>query len=333
MQFAIVTGSSGFIGSALSNYLLSKNMVVFGVDKEDTKISHKYYFHLSLDVSMHENMIKLESKVIDIIDKYNILKENIFVCHLAAKISVKDSMTNLYDYYNNNTVSTLNILEFMHKNNLNNIYFSSTAAVYNSNYISNNKLLLEEGPLKSESVYGNTKKLAEDIILDYGKQFNITGYIFRFFNVAGGRDTLYPPHHLIPILIDSFNKNKSWKIYGSDYPTKDGSCVRDYVHVNDIANAFYLAMQKRNNIVDTINLGSGCGYSVRKIMDMTSSILTSSINENNNNNINIYEYKRRPGDPPFLVADINKAKNVLNWSPEYSIQVTIKDTITSYNTK
>ena len=326
-KLVIITGSSGFIGKNLVNKLLDLNYYVLGIDILSTKIINNKYLHLQIDLKNKDIYNTIINNIQNISKTNNIYIENIHLFHLAAKIKVDESMKNPEIYYENNTVVTLNILEMMKSINLKYIYFSSTAAVYNPN--TNNKLL-ESDNINPLSIYGYTKHVAEQIIISYCKNYKIKGYIFRFFNVAGGKDTDPIPHHLIPILIDKYNKNEDWSVFGYDYDTYDGTCIRDYIHVNDIVSAFIKSINiSKNNNYEIINLGSGEGYSVLSIMKIIKQTL-KIIDKDNYKNVNINYLGKREGDPSYLVADINNAYRLLKWIPKCDINSIILDTFLSY---
>jgi len=348
----IVTGSSGFIGSNLINKILNfvknkttdkKTYIIVGIDLLQSKIIDNNYIHLQNDIYTDKEIIfQFISDIIQLEDV-----DTIITCHLAAKISVDESMRDPGTYYNNNLVGTLNILEIIRKLNITNKYilFASTAAVYNPNYIDNKQLDI----INPESIYGHTKLLSEQLIERYNRLFNIKSIVFRFFNVAGGRDTK-EAHHLIPILIDRALKKQEWKIFGNDYDTNDGTCIRDYIHVNDIINAFMLTINNLNNIFTNnindnninngninnniiMNLGSNKGYSVLDIINNTKEIINNNYNNIKIPNVNFTG--RRPGDSKILISNLfdkntYDPKELIGWIPECDIEDIIEDTIKNY---
>ncbi len=312
----IVTGASGFIGQKLVSELLkNKNNNVIGVDIHAYECDNERYSHMMLDIR----------KKIDIkIPKNN---EKIIVFHLAALISVDESMNDPNQYYDTNVLGTINVLEFMVKNNINNIYFSSTAAVYSFG----SNIFSEQDNCKPTSIYGLTKYHAENVIKFYTKRYNINAIIFRFFNVAGGRDIQLKPHHLIPVLVSNLIKcnfdNTKWYIYGEDYDTTDGTCVRDYIHVDDIVSAFTMILN-HNLKYEVFNLGSGKGYTVKEIMNNL--IILIKDKYSNYNVPDIIVGNRRDGDPAMLIANIDKFKDMTKWCPKKSLDNIIEDTLNSY---
>lgn len=237
------------------------------------------------------------------------------VIHFAALIDVGESVRKPLRYYYNNVSLTLNLLETMESHGVKNLIFSSSAAIYGlpeTPYI-------DEGHRKAPiNPYGHTKLMMEQIIEDVAKAGDLRYSCLRYFNAAGG-----DPHgeiqynkrkesNLIPIALDCLIENVPLTIYGTDYPTKDGTCIRDYIHIEDLGSAHILAMEKllEGGCSANYNLGNGSGFSVREVV--------SSIERVTGKKIALIEGARRPGDPPQLVADAAKAKSELCWSPCYS---------------
>jgi len=304
----LITGCSGYIGSCLSNYFKEKKEVFFldkDFPKKFTKIK-KNFFKCNL------NNLKTTETIIEKI------KPDVIV-HLAAKSTVNEKIRK-NDYISNNTIATKNLIKVMNKFNVRNIIFSSTAAVYDKS----RKLLKENYRLKPISNYGKSKLLAEKEIINNKK---INFIILRFFNVAGSINKSSigefhePETHLIPVSVFRAINDKSINIFGSNYKTIDGTCVRDYVHVKDICSAikksiFYI--KKKKSFI--INIGSGGGTSNKKVILTLNKILRKKIKT-------VFLNKRK-GDQPILVCDINKAKKLLNWKPKFSkINNILKDEI------
>lgn len=303
MDLYIVTGAAGFIGKNFISKLVKSHYVI-GFDLNQSNILSPNYQHLTVDLREPIDIKKIK----DIIAKY----QNIYVFHLAAEIEVEKSMFYPEEYYRSNVLTTLNVLKMMRELNINKLFFASTAAVYAGSGTFN-----ESDIVQPSSFYGITKYLAEELIKSYTKLFGIKAIIFRFFNVAGGRDTNPVPHHLIPILI----QKKNWFIYGNDYQTPDGTCIRDYIHVDDITDAFLLSINISSDY-EIFNLGSGMGYSVKEIMRETK-IITKR-------NPEIKISQRRPGDVDMLVANIDKAKEILGFQPKKCLKTIIYDTLKAY---
>jgi len=294
----LITGCSGYIGSCLSNYFKKKNQIYFldkKKPKEFVKIK-KNFFKCNL------NNLKKTEKVIE-----NIRPE--IIVHLAAKSTVNDKIKKS-SYISNNVKATKNLIKAMNKFNVKKIIFSSTAAVYDAN----SKLINENHLLKPLSNYGKTKLFAENEII---KNKKINHIILRFFNVAGSMDNNSigefhnPETHLIPVSVFRALKNKSINLFGKNYKTKDGTCIRDYIHIKDICSAieksiFYL--NKKKSLI--INIGSGEGISNKNVLHTLAKIL--------NKKIKISLLKKRKGDQPVLVCSIYKAKKILKWKPRFS---------------
>tara|TARA_E500000178_G_scaffold354846_1_gene425334 strand:- start:421 stop:1404 length:984 start_codon:yes stop_codon:yes gene_type:complete len=294
----LITGCSGYIGSCLSNYFKKKNQIYFLDKKKPKKFVNikKNFFKCNLN-----NLKKTE----EVIEK---IRPEIII-HLAAKSTVNDKIKKS-SYISNNIKATKNLIKAMNKFNVKKIIFSSTAAVYDAN----SKLINENHLLKPLSNYGKTKLFAENEII---KNKKINHIILRFFNVAGSMDNNSigefhnPETHLIPVSVFRALKNKSINLFGKNYKTKDGTCIRDYIHIKDICSAieksiFYL--KKKKSLI--INIGSGEGISNKNVLLTLAKIL--------NKKIKISLLKKRKGDQPVLVCSIYKAKKILKWRPRFS---------------
>lgn len=311
MNKIIVTGGAGYIGSHTCKLLKQKGYDPITIDNLSTGHSSfvKWGELIKLD-------IKETDKLIDILKKINPAA----IIHFAASSYVGESMVNPTKYYHNNVAGTISLLEAMQNNGLKNIVFSSTCAIYGipfSNKIKENSIQ------KPISPYGNSKLIIEKILNDLSRLKKINFYSLRYFNAAGADDELEigelhdPETHLIPLAIKSgFDKNYILKVFGNDFDTPDGTAIRDYVHVNDLALAHYLSLENLINKKqsDFINLGSGTGFSVLEVIDIL---------KKQGVNIKYKMQNRRDGDPPKLLADITKASKVLDWTPSYDIEKTL----------
>jgi len=238
------------------------------------------------------------------------------VVHFGAYSIVSESVTDPYKYYHNNVTGTLNVLKAMIDNNCKKIIFSSTAAVFGSPEYTP---IDEAHPKKPINPYGRTKLMVEDILKDFDVSYGIKYVTFRYFNAAGhdpesGLSERHNPEtHLLPIVMQAANAQRdAVHIYGSDYDTHDGSCIRDYIHVNDLASAHLKGMEYLNTTQPKsveLNLGNGDGFSVIEIID--------KVKEITNKSFLVVRDARRKGDPSVLISSNNKAKEVLNFSPEY----------------
>ncbi len=303
----LVTGGAGYIGSHTVKML------------EEEGFNVVVYDNLS---NGHKEAV-LNSKLVggDILDSEKLsqlLKEvNFDACiHFAAFIEVGESVKDPLKFFKNNVSGTLNLLTDLKKHGVKNFVFSSTAAVYGNP---------EETPIKEHfelnpiNPYGNTKFTVEEVLKDMSAVGDINYVALRYFNASGADESGLigeshnPETHLIPLVLKTAKgERESIKIFGTDYPTKDGTCIRDYIHVNDLAKAHILAL---NYLIDggesdVFNCGYGVGYSVKEIIDTAKKV--SGIN------FNVEEASRREGDPAVLVADNEKIKRVLGWKPEYN---------------
>lgn len=227
-------------------------------------------------------------------------------------------MVQPFEYYNNNVCESMHLFHSMVKNGVNNIVFSSTAATFGE---PDEIPISETTPQSPINTYGETKLAMEKMLKWFGKAYGLNSVCLRYFNVAGahpsgeiGEDHT-PETHLIPIVLQVANgKREKLAVFGGDYPTKDGSCIRDYIHVTDLADAHILAMEYMiaNNCSDAFNLGSGGGYSNFEILEtakrVTGRDIPSSVEA------------RRAGDPPVLIASSEKAERVLGWKRNFGIE-------------
>ncbi|MDI6881735.1 MAG: UDP-glucose 4-epimerase GalE [Methanothermobacter sp.] len=243
------------------------------------------------------------------------------VMHFAALTDVRESIQDPGSYYKNNVKNTLNLLDAMRENNVKKFIFSSTCAVYG------NPLeipITEDHPCNPISPYGRSKLMIENILEDYSRAYDFNYVSLRYFNAAGADPQTEigewhePETHLIPIILDAaIGKRENVQIFGTDYPTPDGTCIRDYIHVMDLANAHYKALRLlEEDKSEIFNLGNGNGFSVKEIIETCKEITGEKIHT--------IESKKRPGDPPILIGSSKKAKRILSWRPEFA---DIKDII------
>jgi UDP-glucose 4-epimerase len=248
---------------------------------------------------------------------YSILQNNYdLVMHFASYINVGESYINPQKYYENNVVNTLNLLNCMVDLKILNFVFSSTAAVYGepkSNPISENHSMTPVNP------YGHTKAIVENILKDYDSSYGLKSISLRYFNACGAHsdgtigERHDPETHLIPLILQAVSGRKDKiTIYGDDYPTKDGTCIRDYIHVMDLAEAHLLALDRlsQTQSSDVYNVGNNEGFSVREIIEVAKKIT--------NRKMDIEIQSRRKGDPAELIADNQKIKSELNWKAKHS---------------
>ena len=237
------------------------------------------------------------------------------VVHFAAYAYVGESVSQPDKYYRNNVVGTLTLLEAMNKAGINKFVFSSTCATYG---IPDTVPIPEDHPQNPINPYGMSKLMVEQILADFDHAYDFRSVRFRYFNAAGadpsgelGEDHA-PETHLIPLtLYAALGKRDAISIYGTDYPTPDGTCIRDYIHVCDLASAHVLGLEYLLNggKTDKFNLGNGNGFSVKEVIETAREVTGREIKATLSD--------RRPGDPPSLVGSGEKAKKVLGWNPEY----------------
>lgn len=294
----LITGSSGYIGSCLYETIKNK-YEVYNIDKQ---ISDKKNF-LRSDLNNSKKILHyLKNKKIDL------------VIHLAGQSTI-DSINKKKNYIQNNTLATKNLVRLLNILKINKIIFASTAAVYKNS----NKLLSEKSKVEPKNIYASTKIQCENIIKKEFSKKNKSYVIFRFFNVCGSLYELKtgemhePETHLIPLLIKKILSGEKFKIYGKNYETKDGTCIRDYIHIKDLCDAHLKAIKyiKRKNLNKVFNLGSSKGYSVLDVVQQALKIIKNSKFS--------YEHtNKRLGDLSFLVCSIKKASNLLGWKPKNS---------------
>lgn len=308
----LVTGGAGYIGSHAVRMLSEKGFGVVVVDnlckghKKSVPVNVKLY---EINVGDKEKMLRVFRE-----NKINA------VMHFAAFAEVGASMKDPTSYYHNNLVNTINLLDAMVESEVKKIIFSSTCAIFGEP----EKVPINESTKKNPiNVYGKTKLMIENVLEDYDRAYGLKYVCLRYFNAAGASYGIGEHHdpetHLIPIVLKiALEKKGDVKIFGNDYPTPDGTCVRDYIHVCDLASAHILALNElsKSNKSNQFNLGSGEGYSVKEIIEMSEEVARTTIPST--------IVGRRSGDPPKLVADSSKIKTVLDWSPRFGLKEVIE---------
>lgn len=305
----LVTGGAGYIGSHAVQTLQKIGYEVIILD--NLICGHR---------DLVKNTLKAKLIVGDIGDRA--LLEHIFatysitaVMHFAAYAYVGESVQDPAKYYYNNVTGTLTLLKAMVAASVNKLVFSSTCATYG---VPTSVPITEEEPQNPINPYGSSKLMVERIIADFNHAYGLKSVIFRYFNAAGadpqgrlGEDHT-PETHLLPLVLQTaLGKLESISIYGNDYSTPDGTCIRDYVHVSDLADAHVLGLEHllKGGNNEIFNLGNGNGFSVRQVIE-TAREVTGKI-------IKTVECERRPGDPPILVGSSEKARKILGWQPQY----------------
>jgi UDP-glucose 4-epimerase len=306
----LVTGGAGYIGS-----VAVKKLIVDGHNV--TVIDNLSKGNINL-VDSKANFIK--SDLNDLINLDLIFSKNKFdaVIHFSAYKAVEESMKNAVKYSDNIT-GIINLLNCMVKYNVNKIIFSSSAAVYGMK----NGVIDENATLEPINFYGYTKKAMEEIISWYNKIYGIKYIALRYFNVAGDVLGYIDPdaQNIFPIIAEVIKGDRDLlKIFGNDYNTPDGTCIRDYIDVQDLVNAHILAL--KCSFIGPINLGNGKGYSVKELVDAFSEV--------SGQNINFKYVERRSGDPEKLIASNKLAKEVLKWEPCVSLKDMVKSCLQAY---
>ncbi len=303
----LVTGGAGYIGSHTVR-LLEKNsskVVVYDNLVTGHQAAVKNSVFVKGDIFDSERLAAT-------IKQYDISS----VVHFAAYSLVGVSMVKPQEYYHNNVAGTLNLLDVMLNSGVKQLVFSSTAAVYGEPETS----LITEAMIKNPTnVYGRTKLIMENAMADYSRSYGLKYIALRYFNACGadsagdiGEDHC-PETHLVPLVLKAcLGKTDGLKIFGDDYPTKDGTCVRDYIHVNDLAQAHVLALNALANghASDVYNLGNGNGFSVKEVIAAAEEVTGLTVPKE--------IAPRRAGDPAVLVASSDKIRQDLGWQPTYT---------------
>ena len=305
MSKVLVTGGAGYIGAHVAAELLKSGYSIRIYDDFSNGLHRRVdgKFRDIVDGDMLDRVKLLAA--LDGIDA---------VIHLAAKKSVEESVKDPLKYYENNVGGTLNLLGAMAAKGVKQLVYSSSAAVYSPN---DKEAVVEDDPTAPLSPYGASKLLSEQLISSVGSAEQISNISLRYFNVVGSNITEFGDNskdNLVPKVFLALKNGKRPQIYGSDYPTPDGTCIRDYIHVQDLALAHLAALKKVESgyISQVYNVGSGKGYSVKEMMDQISKSLGRDINPEVS--------QARAGDSPKLIASIDKIKEQLGWSPKASLE-------------
>jgi len=319
----LVTGGAGYIGSHCVIALMNAGYDVVVFDNYGT--GHEETCRALSKVNSKGRLVSYVEG--DLLNKGDI--DSLFgsqdingVIHFAAFSQVAESMKDPSKYYRNNVCGTLNLLDSMREHGVDKIVFSSTAATYGEPEYTP----IDEGhPQRPINPYGSSKLMIERIMDDYDMAYGLRSVRLRYFNVAGadsrGRvgEVHEPETHLIPNILKSVKgEGKVFRMFGTDYPTRDGTCIRDYVNVEDLADAHILALKylEDGGKTDFFNLGTNSGSSVKEVFDSCRRITGKEIP--------LQEEGRRPGDPAVLIADNTKAKRVLGWEPRRTLDDSIR---------
>lgn len=310
----LVTGGAGYIGSHTVKMLINEGHRVLVIDN----LSRGFKEAVHPDAAFEKADLLEYNSIERIINKYDIDA----VIHFAAFAYVGESVENPQLYYTNNVLGSFNLIKALNTKGIKKLVFSSTCSTYGNPV---RIPISEEETTKPINPYAKTKLMIENILEDFYAAYGFKYVALRYFNAAGCSEdgdigeSHNPETHIIPLVLQSMTEsNKQLKVFGQDYDTPDGTCIRDYIHVNDLADAHIRSLEYLNqeSIPNVINLGTGNGNSVLDIIK-TSEIITGK-------KANYVMNPRRPGDPAVLVADNKKAEKVLGWIPKYKLDKIIE---------
>lgn len=321
MLNVLVTGGAGYIGSHVVKGLLRQGYhpVVYDNLQTGHRNAAKHATFIEGDLA---DRLKLKQTF----ESYSIQA----VMHFAADCLVGESVEKPAKYFNNNVKNSLQLVEIMEEVKIDKIIFSSSAAVFGE---PKKSPIAEDHPCSPMNPYGETKWIFEKVLRSFSEGEKLNYISLRYFNAAGadpegelGEDHT-PESHLIPLVIRAALTGNSVSIYGTDYDTPDGTCIRDYIHVTDLSQAHILGLQRleRGGGSDVYNLGNGNGYSVKEVIETTREVTGKKIAS--------IESARRPGDPARLVASSEKISRELGWKPEYPDLETIIETAWHWHRK
>lgn len=311
----LVTGGAGYIGSHTVRYFLEHNEEVVVVDNLQSG------YRVSVGVEHFYQIDIRDKKALDEVFKKHHIEA---VIHFAASSLVGESMNKPFEYYHNNVYGMMCLLDVMKDNDVNRIVFSSTAATYGE---PKNIPIREENETNPTNTYGETKLAMEKMMKWFNIGYGIKYVSLRYFNAAGAHESgdigedHDPETHLIPLVLQvPLGQREKIYMFGDDYATEDGTCIRDYIHVMDLASAHYQALEylRKDNPSEIFNLGNGSGYSVKEVIEVarkvTNHLIPAEVKE------------RRAGDPAVLIASSEKARKVLGWKPQFdSLEKIIAD--------
>ena len=321
MPAILVTGGAGYIGSHVVKELLRQNYQPIVFDNLQT--GHR---DAARDALLIEGDLSDQKKLKETFHSYPIDT----VMHFAADCLVGESVQNPLKYFNNNVRNSLQLIESMDEYNIKKIVFSSSAAVYGE---PKTIPIEEDHPCLPTNPYGETKWIFEKVLRTFHEGGKVSFISLRYFNAAGadpggefGEDHS-PETHLIPLVIKAALEGTSVPVFGTDYPTPDGTCIRDYIHVTDLARAHILALKKldQERVFGIYNLGNGNGFSVREVIETVKKISGRGVAS--------VDSSRRPGDPALLVASSKKIREELGWTPDFSDLEAIVETAWQWHTK
>ena len=301
----LVTGAAGYIGSVCTEVLIARGHSVIALD--DLSEGHKEALHPQAQfyqVNLHDH-VALES-----VFQGNQIDA---VMHFAALCLVEQSVKEPGTYYRANVAAGINLLDAMIRHGVKRFIFSSTAATYGE---PRGTPISEDHPTKPINPYGSSKLLFERVLQEFKGNSGLEYIVMRYFNAAGASEERgedhHPETHILPILFEvALGQRKEFNICGTDYPTPDGTCIRDYVHVIDIAESHVLALERISEVAGRVfNVGNSRGFSVREVV--------AAVERTVGHKIPVHESPRRTGDPAELVASSDRIRRDLGWSPRYS---------------
>ncbi len=305
----LIVGGAGFIGSHVNKMLYQAGYQTIVLDNLSRGYRQAVQYGTFIEGDLADTAVLYQ-----IFENYAIDA----VMHFAAFIDIGESVKNPAKYYFNNVAHTLNLLTAMLRYEVKTFIFSSTAAIFGHPL---HPLINESHPCCPINPYGETKWMVEKILRDFENAYGLKFCCLRYFNAAGGdpegkiKNYQLHTHNLIPRILLSLKKPDGVvTINGTDYPTPDGTCIRDYIHIEDLGTAHILAMEQllSGQPSNYYNLGNGQGFSIRQVIQATEKVLRKKVQ--------VVEGPRRPGDPPFLLADPSKATRELNWHPRYTLE-------------
>jgi UDP-glucose 4-epimerase len=301
----LVTGGAGYIGSVAVEDLRKQGETVVVIDN----LVYGHRNAVDSSVPFYEGNIGDQDLIRKILSEHNVRA----CMHFSAYAYVGESVEQPQKYYENNFVQTLKLLDVLIENDVRKFIFSSTCATYGEpQYVP----IDERHPQNPVNPYGMTKFMVEKVLRDYDAAYGLKFVALRYFNACGASEKCGEDHdpetHLIPlVLFAAQGKRESISIFGDDYPTPDGTAVRDYIHISDLSQAHLLALEhlRKGGDSEFINLGNGSGYSVKEVIEAARKVTGKEIKAVN--------APRRAGDPSRLVADAAKAREVLGWNPQF----------------
>ena len=315
----LVVGGAGYIGSHVTKVLVKQGYIPVILD--DLSTGHRGALSALPEVPFYQGCASNRNLVTSIVRNHNISS----AMHFSAKALVGESVQFPLSYYDSNVSKTISLLEALHSAGVRHFVFSSTCATYGE---ITSPTIQEDLPQNPINPYGKSKLMVEQILKDCASYLGIHSCILRYFNAAGadpegflGEDHR-PETHLIPIIVEkAIGRRPEFMINGNDYPTPDGTCIRDYIHVNDLADGHIQALEYSFNHkgCEDFNLGTGKGHSNLAVLQEVERVVGHKI-----------EYKvgpRRPGDPPCLIADPSKARRMLGWHAQLGLTEIIESTV------